>query len=246
MVRRRIAWMLALGAVVCASSPRPASAQLGGLIKKKVKQAVEGQSGSASAAAPAAPSPAAPAGPRFNEYVLELTSSNLDKFQVGLAAEKAYRDSVYAVYARMKTPREYQQCTMTAMMSPDGQKLVHGDMRTTEAMQEAGLKLKALMTQRCGPDPSSGSEKEAALYAAPAHSAAAAGLTEEQYGIIKERVKPFCGEGGGAARIAGSGGGIYYVYSETEIAALQPRCAKLVALMDTKPQAAGRRVKPQQ
>lgn len=55
----------------------------------------------------------------------------------------------------------------------------------------------------------------------------AAGLTERQYAILRERVVPFCtaaGAGGsGELRIDGG-----FIYSTAEVEALRPRCAKLL------------------
>ena len=55
----------------------------------------------------------------------------------------------------------------------------------------------------------------------------AAGLTERQYAILKERIVPFCAaavaSGPGELRIARG-----YVYTTAEMEALRPRCATLL------------------
>ncbi len=237
MPDRRFPWTMLVIAVACLSLPRPAEAQLRGFIKKKIAEKAVGtvvgkDSSETAAAAPAhgEARAAAPAGPRFDERVLEMTPANLDKLQAALVAEKAYRDSVEAAFAKMLTPEQYQPCKMKAITSPEAQKLTqHVDYGNTQATQETAQKLLALVAKQCGPEPSS-KDKNGELYQAGAHAAEVAGLSPEQYAVLRERLTPFC-SGDGGARIPGSGPGIYYVYSETEIAALQPRCAKLMALM---------------
>lgn len=237
MLHGRLPLIATAIAVVCLSIPRPVDAQLGGFIKKKVKDTVKGQvsgsTGDASAAG-GTRAPTSPSGPQFDERVLELNPGNLDKLQTALVAERAFRDSLNASYARMKTPEQYQQCKMNAMMGPEAQQVTKSiDYNDVQASQAAGQKLLAIVAKQCGADPS-GQNKGAELNKAPANAAEAAGLSQEQYAVLKERVKPFCSEGGGTGKVAGSGARIFYVYTESEIAALQPRCEKLMALMPTK------------
>ena len=234
-MRRRMGRLAMLGAVLCLFVPQPAHAQIGGFIKKKVKQAVKGQpvGGDTAAATKAAPS-----GPTFDECVLELTPANLDRFEQGLTSEKAFRDSIEAVYARMPSPEAYQACQIKVATSPEALRLVQNiDPSNVQAAMEANQKRLDLADRRCGPDPSRHSKSDD-LRGAAARGATAAGLKPSQYGIIKERVKPFCGPGGGAARVPGAMSGMYYVYSETEMSALPPRCPKLVAMIDAKPRVA--------
>ena len=74
MLRCRLPGIATMLAVVCLSVPQPADAQIGGLIKKKVKEAVKGETSSSTGE-----KSAAPAGPQFSETVLELTPANLDR-----------------------------------------------------------------------------------------------------------------------------------------------------------------------
>jgi len=235
MMRCRIGRLAMLGAILCLFVPQPAHAQIGGFIKKKVKQAVKGQvTGGDTAAA----TRAAPSGPTFDEWVLELTPANLDRFEQGLTAERAFRDSIDAVYAKLPSPEAYQTCQIRVATSPEALKLVQNiDPSNVQAAMQANQKRLDLAEKRCGPDPARRSKSDD-LRGAEARGAAAAGLKPSQYGIIKERVKPFCGPGGGTAKVAGAMSGMYYVYSETEMSALQPRCQKLVALIDAKPRVA--------
>ena len=238
MLRCRLPGIATMLAVVCLSVPQPADAQIGGLIKKKVKEAVKGETSSSTGE-----KSAAPAGPQFSETVLELTPANLDKLETGLRAEKAYRDSVEAWYAKVKTPEEYAQCRTNAMMSPEAQQLAsNADASNLQSAQDAGQKLMALIKKKCGEDPGT-LNKNADLRKAQGHGVEASGLSAEAYAVIEERIPPFCGGDGGTAQVQGSGSGIYYVYSETEMAALKPRCEKLMALLSPKPAPAGRRMK---
>ena len=232
MLARRLPWLALAVAVACLSMPGPAEAQLRGFIKRKIGEKAIGKVvGKDSAASASAPKESAAAGPHFDDVVLEMTSPTLDKFQTGLMAEKAYRDSVQATYARMMTRDQYEQCKAKAMTSPEVQNLVHNaDYSSAQAAQETGQKMMAMLARHCGPDPST-MDRSRDLRKAGEHGAEVAGLTQEQYAVLLERVTPFCGEGGGTAKIQGSGSGIFYVYSEAEIAALQPRCQKLMALL---------------
>lgn len=238
MLRCRLSGIATILAVVCLAVARPAEAQIGGLIKKKVKEAVKGETPSSTSE-----KSAAPAGPRFNEYVLELTPANLDKLEAGLQAEKAYRDSVEAKYAKVKTQEEYTQCSTNVMMSPEAQQLTsNADASNLQSAQAAGQKLMALIKKKCGEDPGT-LNKSADLRKAQEHGVEASGLTAEAYAIIEERIPPFCGGDGGTAQVQGAASGIYYVYTEAEMAALKPRCEKLMAVLSPKSPPAGRGMK---
>lgn len=229
MLRRRMPWVVALAAVVCLSVPSPASAQIGGFLKKKVKQAVKGQvAGGDSASAKAAPADGS--GPRFSEYVLELNADNLDKLEKALAAEKAYTDSVNAAYGKLSTPEQYQQCMIQTTMDPEAAKIT-ANMTDAASMQKAQERLMAFRERKCGKDPERAMEgKKEALRKASGRGAEAVGIKPSALSIMKERITPFC-ESGGQAKVKGDSEGMYYVYTPTEVASIQPRCAKLTALL---------------
>jgi hypothetical protein len=71
---------------------------------------------------------------------------------------------------------------------------------------------------------------------AQARALESAELNQHQYGILKERIIPFCrryaAEGEGPERIPGQGRNVYYVYAASEIEALQPRCGELLPLLE--------------
>ena len=226
-MHRRLPWFAALAAIVCLSMPSPADAQIGGFIKKKVKDAVKGQAAGEQKQAPAAE---AQSEPRFSEYVLELNAENLDKLEKALAVEKAYRDSVNTAYARVPTPEQYQQCMIRTTMDPEAQKIT-ANMNDMAAMQQAQEKLVAYREKKCGKDPERAMEgKKEALRHGSDRAAESVGIKPSALSIMKERITPFC-ESGGQAKVKGDMEGMYYVYTPTEVAAIQPRCVKLAALL---------------
>jgi hypothetical protein len=218
-----------LAGLVCLVLPAHADAQIGGFLKKKIKQAVKGDSAEAAAqkGGPGA-AKAAPAGPTFDEYVLQLSSQNLDRLERAAAGEKAFRDSVLAVRAKLMTPQQYGQCRYKAMGSPEAQALAANPPKDAAAFQKYNSAFEALIQKRCGANPNTFKEED--LSPGEAIGARAAGLTTQQFSIMKERVVPFC-RAGGAAKVAGATPGMFYVYAADEMAALQPRCAKLMALL---------------
>ena len=73
----------------------------------------------------------------------------------------------------------------------------------------------------------------------PAHAQAVKGMTLDQYMLMQERVDAFCSyyadgkpfpSAGAGLRIP-TGGGLYYVYSQTEVQALIKHCRILMQLM---------------
>jgi hypothetical protein len=225
MLHVRVPRLVVLVALACLALPAPSSAQIGGFIKKKVKQVVKGDTAAASEqkAAPAS------AGPTFDDYVLQLSPQNLDRLERGLAAEKAFRDSVNRVYAALRTPEQYQRCQGETMTSPEGRQLAANPPQDAAGYQKYAAAMQVLTEKRCGRDPGR-LDKAEDLKPAGAVGARAAGATSSQYSIMKERVVPFC-RAGGAARVPGEVKGMDYVYAPEELTALQPRCARLMELL---------------
>lgn len=232
MLRRRLPWVAALAAVICLSIPSPANAQIGGFIKKKVKSAVKGPDQKQAPPAAQAGEGARVESP-YNDYVLELTSENLDRLEKAIAAEKAYKDSVNAAYSRVPTKDQYQQCLIGTLRDPEVQKISQ-NANDMAAMQEAQLKLMAYREKKCGKDPERILEgKREVLRKAPDRGAEAVGLERGAVAVMKERIGPFCASGG-QAKVPAATKGMFYVYSATEMAAIQPRCVKLMKLIPVK------------
>ncbi|MBX6364111.1 MAG: hypothetical protein IRZ00_09610 [Gemmatimonadetes bacterium] len=222
-----------LRALACATAlalmlPVGAQAQIGGMLKKKLKEKIKG---SAPAAAVA---DEAEAGPHFGGDLLEINADVADRLLVALKREKAYLDSVNAFVAKLPTPEAYKQCEAKVLMSPAVQKLYKDDP-TMEELTAIGEKTKAAVEKGCGPNPEMfTSAKSDAAIEAPNQGAAAGRFNEHQYRILKERALPFCVErpkGDGGAKIPGAMPNMYYVYSANEVKALTARCGVLLPLL---------------
>lgn len=229
---RRAALLLAAAIIAL---PAPADAQLGGL-KKKVAKAVAGATGAETEAAV----PASPEGRRspYNEWVVEMTDEVLDEVEKGLVAETSRRREVIAMLEKQPSREEYEQCQARAAMLPEMQKLIEeyiADMEKANGNNDAIMKVaermeaksKAFYARECGEV--LGSDRIQELQKeSEAIGAAAAGMTDRQYAIVKERIAPFCTAGEQLVRDADGatvpGDGEDYVYSAAEIAALTPRC----------------------
>lgn len=225
-----------LRALACATAlalmlPVGAQAQIGGMLKKKLKEKIKG---SAPAAAVA---DEAESGPHFGGDLLEINADVADRLLVALKREKAYLDSVNAFVAKLPTPEAYKQCEAKVLTSPAVQKMYHDDHVAEDmaALTAIGEKTKAAVEKGCGPNPEMfASAKSDAAIEAPNQAAAAGRFNEHQYRILKERALPFCVErpkGDGGAKIPGAMPNMYYVYSANEVKALTARCGVLLPLL---------------
>lgn len=125
----------------------------------------------------------------------------------------------------------------------DAQTASRAATELASAANEMNRRMMEAVEAECGADPRSeptpaaeALPSESELAQAPLRAAlAAGGFTSHQYGILKERVTPFCaataaaGEDGGA-RIPGSDDQ-FYVYSAEEVEALRPRCDGLLGAL---------------
>ncbi|NJD10509.1 MAG: hypothetical protein FIB01_08775 [Gemmatimonadetes bacterium] len=204
--------------------------------------------GSRVAKKPGSPAPARP-GPAFSDYVLELTPELLDRLDKGLAAEQALQREIDAMIGRQLPREQYDKCYRTAIASPEGQKIFQGYSVATngdisqeqlrKASMELSEKFEQLSKPKCGLDPNKAQEVRRE-HADELNNAApqGAGLTPLQFSVVKERILPLCAamdaltRVAGEARVATAQAAIYWVYSEAEVAALQPRCARLVPALN--------------
>ena len=133
-----------------------AEAQIGGLIKKKVAEAVKGPEKTEAKPADGEKKSI------YNDEIVEMTGPVLDGFANGLRTEIALRNEFREVLAKLKTPAQYQSCTNDAAASPEGQKistriLSLPESVSAEEMQrviaKAGQDLDALQEKKCGKDP---------------------------------------------------------------------------------------------
>ena len=132
-----------LRAVVLAAAmfalPQSADAQLGGLIKKKVKEAIKPPEKTNPAPQPAAPAPASsPAGPPAsnsrdpfaNQRVpgnraLLITDEMIARIYRGLDAEAVMLKDLEKEIAAYPTPQQIQACKAKAAQTPEGQKYLN-------------------------------------------------------------------------------------------------------------------------
>jgi hypothetical protein len=219
--RKSAFWFLILFVLGTPLITRELSGQIGGFIKKRVKDAVS---------KPAENTATTEQESRFNDRVLELNADNLAKLENALLAEKQFRDGVEARYAKIPSREQYQNCMGQVAMSDDAHKIMASLTGDTQQYQQAMNKLNALYEEKCGKDPSKANKSED-LRPAIDEGAKGGGLTRDQYSIMKERILPFCSSGG-QNKVRGEGGSnIFYVYSQTEVSAIQPQCGKLAGLI---------------
>lgn len=129
-MNRSIAMVLMFSASLSALTPSTTNAQLGGLLKKKIKEAIKppekpaetppAPSGQATSAA--APEDEAPGLPRVQGDVLEISNESLSRSMRGVDAETAMLADFEKVLAKYPTRQQYDQCTSNAMQTPEGQK----------------------------------------------------------------------------------------------------------------------------
>ena len=225
----------ALALVVGTALPVPASPQVGGLIKKTLKQTIEQTRVGSDTAATASATRAR--GPRFDEATLEITRALLDQFEKGVTAEAAERRDVERQIAKFLPHDAFEKCEQSLMRTPEAQAAYReytGMLRGTdqEAMRKASewyrQRLVEITRPKCGPSPSEAEIMKGDLLDGPEKvGQKAAGLTERQYAILKERIVPFCtaavASGPGELRVKGG-----HVYTAAEMEALRPRCATLL------------------
>ena len=130
-MKRSIAVVLMFAASMSAATPCSADAQLGGFIKKKVKEAIKPpEKPSEPAPGPAGQSSNASAEeggssglPTIMGDVLAISSETIGRVMRGLDSEAAMLADFHKVLAKYPTREQYDQCKTKAMMTPEGQKI---------------------------------------------------------------------------------------------------------------------------
>lgn len=225
----------------------PASAQVGGVIKKvraKVAQTVAGPDTASASRVP--PGAKAAPGSEYNDHVLEMTPAVLDQLEKALAVQAAARADNDRQIGKVLSPDEYDQCKLQAIRTPAGQKLsqematlmdgTKTQQQMSQGMQDIAKRLDALTEAECGLEANKARQLRFSLDSRAAAAAqAASGLSDIQLSILKERILPLCtataAAQNGPVRIPTEANNIFYVYSPVEVQALQPRCSKLVAAL---------------
>ncbi len=240
----------ALAALVGALLPAPASAQIGGLLKKKLKEKIVHTVVARDTTAEAPPADApdgaeaqapsvkkrAPgtAGPTFDEYNPEITPELLDRLEKLLAAQEAARTDVARRTARFLPEKAHHDCVSKLVVpgSPD-YAAIAAELRAAaqksspeerqQALEAQGKHMQQLQEKRCGPNPIRQRDIRAAILDT-AYKAALAGngFTAQQYAVVLERLVPFCDAASGSASQLPAG-----VYSPLEVKTMQARCVRL-------------------
>ena len=230
--------------------PVPAQAQFGDMLKKAAKDKVKEKVTGGTESKPEATTPGAkgsrsrsePKSP-YNSWVLEMTPEVLDRFAVAIVEENRVRDSLVALAKRKpEFERAHGECVQRISQDEKMQGYMAriGDDKLTQAQkQKAMTDMHDYMVTTCGDqNRNPATEAEDALRSGAFTAAAAkAGsfASRGQYGVVRERILPFCrsgvAAGEGSAQVPGDGTNIFYVYSEAEVAALRPRCGEFVKLL---------------
>jgi hypothetical protein len=144
----------------------PADAQLGGLMRKAREAAKE----ATTEKDPTKSEPATSPGPNpfADPAIVFITQDQLGRFEKALRYEVAQRNELRKSLAALKTPQEYQACTQEAAASPEFLEIMMALGNTDpnasqdqmmKATQKMQTDMAAMVTKRCGADPSQGASQ---------------------------------------------------------------------------------------
>lgn len=261
--------VVVLAAFALFALPQSADAQLGGLIKKKVKEAIKPPEKTNPAPQPAAPAPASsPAGPPAsnsrdpfaNQRVpgaraLLVTDEMIARIYRGLDAEAVMLKDLETEIAAYPTPKKIQDCKAKAAQTPEGQKYLNPGNFIKEgmtndqlmaAMSRMSTESDAYFKKACPWDETKWSDynrsearkairTKAAAKALPTDTTVfvkgvGGGLDENDFGEMIERLLKYCElkktmevkpKTGGLKTPGDGGPDIFWVYTESELKALQ-------------------------
>ena len=248
---------LAVVALALVLMPLPAQAQFGDMLKKAAKDKVKEKVAGGGEAKPA---PAAEGGSRdrragqpssgaanasskspYNSWVLEITPGILDRFAIAIREENRARDSLIALMNRKpEFEKKHADCVHRISQGEKMQAYMNklGDDKLSDAAkQKAMMEMNDYMVATCGQQ----HENEATLAedalrrgAFTELAAKAGGFDSKgQYGVVRERIMPLCRSSSseGSVQLPGDGHNVYWVYSESEVSAIRPRCGELAKLI---------------
>jgi hypothetical protein len=242
-MRFRLGLGLLLVVVIATAS---VDAQFGGLIKKKVGEAVGGDKGKADTPTPTTP-PLSPNPPKSG-LDCEVSPDIMDRVLRGLEAERAEREAALQELGEAKKPDDYAACRNDAMLSPEAQRLLEAlgtlpddasPEETRRLMTKAASDTAAFMQERCGIE-----QGEArATFNQRSRNAQQLGPQTanmtECYGKILEHSERFCmlppadqdaAENEGL-RVPGTGQNVYWVFTAGEAQTYTPNSKRLGSLM---------------
>ena len=158
-------------AVTSIGTPSGANAQLGGLIKKKIKETIQPTEKPAQpAAAPATGNSAdAPTTtttgsglPAISGDVLVISPETIERVMRGIDSETAMIADFRKILAKYPTPQQYEECQSKAMLTPEGQKVALSmfnappnatSEQTRALIEKANLETQAIQKKACPRDP---------------------------------------------------------------------------------------------
>ena len=214
--RHVVSWFIAFAALVVLAPANRLDGQIGGLIKKKVTESINGDKQEQASEK----DQAAPGQNDGSKLPMKLTGNVLTAFEKGVEVERDHRR------VTLKTPDEFNTCQRDLGASPEAQKIIMAPAnlpasataaQVQKATENVQPNLAKLLAEKCGenPHPYQGGwrqlQMEAAVAAGVKAFAAAMGgatggggpfLAFEQdqgqqrekdfYRLLKEWVPPFC------------------------------------------------------
>jgi hypothetical protein len=250
---------VALAAIAALAPIQSAGAQLGGLIKKKVSEAIK--------PAEKAVEPAARPGQQqslFNADVMQITPASVASMRQAMATERSMQDEFRRELAKYPTREQYAECQQKAAISPEGQKIVAvmGNMPENATPEEhqriitkMGTDMEALVKKLCPLNPDDWQDYKKRERVVAIHRKASSpfdtigvrgvsgdGVSElsaRRNDILTERIVAYCeakkagadvsGDADGL-KIPGTGRDIYWVYTAEELKVLATiDCDKFLA-----------------
>jgi hypothetical protein len=213
----RFAAALLVAALLPFAAPQPAHAQLGGLIKRKVKEAIKAPEKTSGDQKPTA-AESKPGRPTVgtNSNVFEITEPVFAGVIRGLETEIRLQSEFRAELAKYPTQEQYDQCLLKVAQSPEYAKIRDAFAKTMEsksseqltaATQKMGADLDALTNKLCPVKPASTdwppdrrTARLDSIRVRAADSASGdtvsiagfAGWTVQQYAIAIERIERLC------------------------------------------------------
>jgi len=202
-----------LGVLAFVIAAVPAEAQLGGLLKKKAKEAIQApvkqeqaKQQSEDAAARALSSP----------DIVPITEESTGRFRKALNVEARLRGEFRAFLASLKTQEAFDACKLDVAISPEGEKarmpvLNLGDDPSPADLQKAMLKasadLEAIVGKRCGSDPGQWRDGKRAdrLREIEAEASDALAASDLAHSASEPSAGPITGPSAGAAEQAAAG-----------------------------------------
>lgn len=167
---RSLTAMLLVAASISMAAPQTTEAQLGGLIKKKVKEAIKPPEKPAPAAPAPADQPSASGSSAESEKLPHVKGANallitpelLARVTRGMDAELAMMADFQKFLSKYPTYEEYEKCKSNALMTPEGQKIMqrmqnlpqNGTPEQLQAMMiKIGADADAFAKTKCPNDP---------------------------------------------------------------------------------------------